>query len=157
MRAVHQLLITELTKLAADENSLSGAELDRLLAHFLLITSCGSDTLEQFQHVEYERFQHESNSEATSGLAVGDGSRSTLLTDFVSMLMTKIPDSIIEDLGMKKNEYLAALKVIWSILLCFEYSSFDKHHAQQLSGEQIERYLSGGLKSLKSFREVGEP
>lgn len=160
MKAQSLLVVDELIRLAKSPNTLTGMEMDRLLSHFLLVTSSGTDTLQEFQNVQYRSFNcDEGGGEIRSGLAVGNEERgSILLTDFVSSLMQS-PAAMIEglDVDVCRDEYVAALKVIWAILACFEYSSLDALHPERYSIDEAEKLLKSVERSLKSFRETGVP
>jgi hypothetical protein len=160
MKAQSHLVIDKLMQLAKSPNTLTGEKMDHLLSHFLLVTSNGSDTLQQLQNVEYRSFHcDEDGGEIRSGLAIGNEDRgSILLTDFVSSLM-HLPAAVIEDMDVDvcRDEYIAALKVIWAILACFEYSSFDGMHPERYSSDEAEKLLKSVERSLKSFRGTGVP
>jgi hypothetical protein len=162
INATKRLLIETLLDLAIGEDiSVDDHDLsDHVRAIFLLISSHSIDQLPYVERISYQTYEDDQTGTPmlVSGVAVSESGM--LLSDVVRNLrfLTKIPDELAEESpNLKYEDFKAALYAIHCIVASLEWDECLGPHEGRYSPETARRQISSSLKSLRAYRETGEP
>lgn len=148
MKVEARLLLDRLCELASHRSAISGAELDRLKAIFLLLTSASPDALQAIDNLSYETVTKPSVDGEYSGLTIKSDGR--LLSEVIADLFELDLDA--SNLSLDRETFQTALYAAWAIVKSFEWFSRDPVY----SSEKAEALIRSTISSLNSYRETGE-
>lgn len=157
MNGEHRLLIERLLALAESRQQLSGDELDLLKARFMAITSASPDTLAELERLGYDAFpvdEQQPDQGERGGLMLCESG--LLLSELLEQLR-ELPAASVEQLSVSHADFRAGITALWTIARALEWSSFDAQHIAQYPPEKAASLLNALVRSLRSYRETGEP